>query len=382
MRILERAALDRLIDRLAEQGFRVLGPTVREGAVVHDEIRSTADLPAGWLDDQDAGRYRLQRRADGAAFAHAVGPTSWKRFLFPPRERLLRIERDGDGIRFVAGPADAARPLAFFGVRPCDLTAIAVQDRVFDRPPGVDLGYRARRRDAFLVAVECTRAAATCFCDSTGSGPAAPEGADLVLTELVDRGEPRYLARAGSDRGCALLDELPGRPAERSEAEAAAAAVARAAAAQTRRLDPGARAALRRWSDARWQELGSRCLACGNCTMVCPTCFCSSVEDASALDGASAERYRVWDSCFSPEHSYVHGGAVRASTAARYRQWLTHKLSTWRDQFGADGCVGCGRCITWCPVGIDLVAEAAAFVEHRAAPGAPPQEGVHGSPGN
>ena len=111
----------------------------------------------------------------------------------------------------------------------------------------------------------------------------------------------------------------------------------------------------------RWEEVAGRCLTCGNCTMVCPTCFCTSVEDTSDLAGVSAERSRRWDSCFTMDFSYIHGGSVRASPKSRYRQWMTHKLATWWDQFGSSGCVGCGRCITWCPVGIDITEEVRAI---------------------
>lgn len=97
--------------------------------------------------------------------------------------------------------------------------------------------------------------------------------------------------------------------------------------------------------------------------MVCPTCFCTGVEDVTALAGDVTERVRKWDSCFTADFSYQHGGVVRESTKSRYRQWLTHKLSSWVDQFGSSGCVGCGRCITWCPTGIDLTAEVAAIAE-------------------
>jgi ferredoxin len=117
---------------------------------------------------------------------------------------------------------------------------------------------------------------------------------------------------------------------------------------------------------ARWDEVATRCLGCGNCTMVCPTCFCSSVHDVTDLAAPAGEvrvtREQRWDSCFSLDHSFVHGGPVRSTLADRYRQWLTHKLSTWWDQFGRSGCVGCGRCITWCPVGIDIVEEASVLV--------------------
>ena len=117
-------------------------------------------------------------------------------------------------------------------------------------------------------------------------------------------------------------------------------------------------------------------MACGNCTLVCPTCFCATVQDTTDVSG-TVERDREWASCFDVEHSYLHGGSVRETTRARYRQWMTHKLSTWWDQFGTSGCVGCGRCVTWCPVGIDITEEAAAI---RASDGATrPRGGADGT---
>lgn len=95
--------------------------------------------------------------------------------------------------------------------------------------------------------------------------------------------------------------------------------------------------------------------------MVCPTCFCSSVHDVADLSGDNVERIRQWDSCFNLDFSYTKGGTVRDNTRSRYRQWLTHKLASWQDQFDSLGCVGCGRCITWCPVGIDLTEEVQAI---------------------
>ena len=119
----------------------------------------------------------------------------------------------------------------------------------------------------------------------------------------------------------------------------------------------------RNYDHPRWDEVAERCLTCGNCTMVCPTCFCTTVEDVTDLDGDHVERHQQWDSCFTVDYSHIHGGAVRGSSRSRYRQWMTHKLATWWDQFDSSGCVGCGRCITWCPVGIDLTEEARAIRE-------------------
>jgi formate hydrogenlyase subunit 6/NADH:ubiquinone oxidoreductase subunit I len=117
----------------------------------------------------------------------------------------------------------------------------------------------------------------------------------------------------------------------------------------------------RNYEHPRWDNVAGRCLTCANCTNVCPTCFCTTVEDVTDLTGQQAERRRRWDSCFTMDFSYIHGGSIRASTKSRYRQWMTHKLATWIDQFGTSGCVGCGRCITWCPVGIDITEEVAAI---------------------
>ncbi len=359
---LERADLDRLIDSLAGQGYEVLGPIVRDGAAVIAPIRGTSDLPVGWRDEQSPGTYRLTRTNSALLFDVLLGPDVWKRALHPPRVRLWRAAKTGRDFELVDGP-EPARARAFFGVRPCDLAAIAIQDRVFLGGGVTDPVYGARRDGTFLVVAQCVRAGATCFCASMGAGPAATAGFDLALTELDGEGGPAYAAVAGSERGQALLDSLGARGAPEALAQAAEEAHARAAATMGRTLDThGLAEQLARSRDhAHWNEVASRCLACGNCTQVCPTCFCTSVEDRLDLGGAGAERVRRWDSCFSLDYSYIHGGSVRPSIRARYRQWLTHKLGSWHDQFGTPGCVGCGRCITWCPAGIDFTAEAAAF---------------------
>jgi ferredoxin len=190
-------------------------------------------------------------------------------------------------------------------------------------------------------------------------------GYDLALTEVLEAGEHYFLVEAGTGRGAALLAQLPGRAAGARERDAADAVVARTAARMGRTMDTAGIKELlvRNYEHPRWQDVSQRCLTCGNCTLVCPTCFCSSVEDSSDVTGRHAERTRRWDSCFTSDHSYLHGGSVRASSLSRYR----HKLATWWDQFGTSGCVGCGRCITWCPVGIDITEEVRAI---RASDGA------------
>ncbi len=354
-------ALDTLVKALAARGFRVVGPSVRDGAIVYDDLGSAAELPTGWTDTQDAGTYRLERRDDDARFGYAVGPHSWKQFLFPARVRLWRAKRQNGGFA-VEEPEHDDPPLALIGVRSCELHAIEIQDRVFLGGTYVDGDYAARRHDLFVVAVNCFEPGGTCFCVSMGTGPKAESGYDLALTEILD-GEHRFLVEAGSERGAALLAELPSRPSTDADVGAAGRAVAGAAERMGRTLDPSDLRGLlaRNLEHERWDEVASRCLTCGNCTMVCPTCFCSSVEDVTDLGGEEAERTRSWDTCFSVEHSYIHGGSIRPSGRSRYRQWLTHKFGTWHDQFGTSGCVGCGRCITWCPVAIDVTEELAAI---------------------
>jgi ferredoxin len=195
-----------------------------------------------------------------------------------------------------------------------------------------------------------------------GNGPRVERGYDLALTELLD-GEHRFLVEAGSERGAGVLGELPGRDATEDDLRQAAASIESAAAHMGRALDAfDLRGLLARSSEhPRWDDVAARCLTCGNCTAVCPTCFCSAVEDDVDLTGTESQRWRVWDTCFSLDYSYIHGGSIRPSARSRYRQWLTHKLGTWHDQFGTSGCVGCGRCITWCPVGIDITEEIAAI---------------------
>jgi len=365
--VLDVAGLDAVIGALRARGSRVLGPTVRDGAIVLDEIDSVDDLPAGWVDVQEPGRYRLERRGDGARFGWAVGPQSPARVLHPPRDLVAVAVRTSDGAWGPAEMAAAPAPVALVGVRPCELAAIEVLDRVFLDPAHPDPGYAARRAGAVVVAVECGTPAATCFCASVGTGPGIDDisRADLVLTELVDDAGVRYVAAAGSEVGAELLAGVAAPLAAPSDVEAAGTVTATAATRMGRHLDTDGlhELLLGHPEHPHWDDVAGRCLTCANCTMVCPTCFCADVVDRTDLAGQRAERWRERDSCFGLGFSYVHGGSVRTSARARYRHWLTHKLASWVDQFDTLGCVGCGRCITWCPVGIDLTVEVAALRE-------------------
>ena len=375
--LIARRELQAIIDHLRQQGYRTVGPRVADGAVVYADVDQLSQFPLGQIDTQDGGFYRLQTVAGAGYFDHVVGPHSLKNYIFPPRETLLTAQRSAAGWDYSV-PEVNDPPLAVIGVRSCDLHALAIQDRVFLEGPYVDPAYQARRQNLFLVAVNCRRAAATCFCHSMKTGPQVAHGFDLALTELEDA----FVVEVGSERGAAVLtaanlslcDEESWRRARQLSTELAESMSQRPAEAEIapslqnetprpRSLDTTdiRELLLGNPQHPRWRQVAERCLACANCTLVCPTCFCSSVEEVTDLTCDQTRRERTWASCFTTEHSYLSSGVVRQSIASRYRQWLTHKLASWIDQFGVSGCVGCGRCITWCPVAIDLTEEVAAM---------------------
>jgi ferredoxin len=202
------------------------------------------------------------------------------------------------------------------------------------------------------------------------TGPKAESGFDLAVTEVLDNPKHFFIVEIGSEKGGKVLSDVPTKASSPGELESAARLITTAEESMGRKMNnQGIQELLyANLEHPRWDHVAKRCLTCTNCTMVCPTCFCTTVEDTTDLTGAEAERWRRWDSCYTLDFSYVYGGSVRSTRRSRYRQWMTHKLATWYDQFGSSGCVGCGRCITWCPVGIDITEEARAIRETGAVP--------------
>ena len=365
--VIDVEGLDGLVACLRALGYEVKGPTLRDGAIVPGPLSSCGDLPKGVHDLQSPGHYSILSDDDDELFGWAAGPGAWKQEFFPPSQVLWRGEVVDDTVVFRA-PERPAAPLAVLGVRPCDAAALAILDRVLKDGSHRDPRYFDRRDSNFIAVVECASPADTCFCASMHSGPGIDEGFDLALTELNDEQGHRFVVRTGSSRGADVLSSVPTRPANESDLVARSLILEEASRMMKRSLpyDEVASLLARNVEHPRWDDVARRCLSCANCTMVCPTCFCSDVHDTSEISGA-LERRRTWSSCFDLEHSYLHGGAVRASSPSRYRQWMTHKLSTWWDQFDSSGCVGCGRCIVWCPVGIDITEEVVAIAASDAA---------------
>jgi len=356
---LPREGLDTLVALLARRGWTVVGPVVRDGAIVLDEISGAGELPIGWTDEQDGGSYRLRRRDDEACFGHVVGPDSLKRFRLPPALTVFSARRGPDGKITMGRQEREPRRMAFLGVRSCDLHAMGILDGVLRSGAAPS----ASPDETLIIAVQCGEAGGTCFCASMGTGPRAESGFDLALTEVIEDGEHWFAVEVGTPAGAELVADLPVRPATAKESQEAALRPERAAAQMGRTIETGDLRGLLMGNleHPRWEDVASRCLSCGNCTMACPTCFCVEIADTGDATGAEAEREQRWASCFTVDHAYLNGGSVRPTTHSRYRQWMTHKLSTWWDQFDTSGCVGCGRCITWCPVGIDITAEVAAI---------------------
>ena len=353
--------LQRLIDLFRQKDYQIVAPTVRDGAIVYDEIETTTQLPQGYRDTQSPGQYQLEHTSSSQFFAWANGAQGLKPMHFAPKETLWKTQRNAQGTLEFCEVQAPVEKRAVLGVRACDLAALKIQDHIFLKDQTADPYYANRRQELFLIAVNCNHPAETCFCASTGHGPSAQGYYDIALTELMSG----FIVHVGSKAGAEFIAQLDLSPPSDAQFYEAGNLALAAGQAQTRKVD------LERSRDVlsqalehpQWEDIAQRCLSCANCTMVCPTCFCHSEGDASNLRGSEVEHYRQWDSCFTQGHSYIHGMTIRKETQYRYRQWLTHKFSAWYEQFGTSGCVGCGRCITWCPSGIDVTVELAVLCD-------------------
>lgn len=365
--ILERKHFDTLLEALKERNYVIVGPTVRDHAIVLERVESVTQFPIGWVDEQSNGTYRLKKTDIPTLFNFTVGPHSLKKFLFPSVQKIFVTQKQGKSTDSALEDQknEKKKRYAFVGIRPCELAALQIQDKVFIEGQFSDPVYQLRRKEIFTIVVNCTRAGGTCFCASMGTGPKAEKGYDVALTEVYEKNQHYFVLEAGSERGSTFLKELKQGKEADGRIQKALELCQKAAQEMGKHVDRTnlKEQLFQQLEHPEWENVGTRCLSCANCTLVCPTCFCSTVEDVTELSGATADRIRKWDSCFTLDFSYIHGGPVRLSVKSRYRQWLLHKFSTWVDQFGTYGCVGCGRCITWCPVGIDVTEEIAKLRE-------------------
>ena len=351
---IEKPVLDNILIRLQEEGYLTIGPRVKNETLVYEQIEGLDDLPRGYITEQDAGYFRLQQTSHSRYFDVIPGAQSWKQFLFPPRVDLFRLQKTNGHWEKVSEENQNVK-YAFIGVRACELNAILIQDKAFMREDFTDPIYRSRRERVFILSVDCLHPAETCFCASMNTGPRVKDSFDLNLTELDDV----FLVKVGSEIGRNILNGLPFELASSFMLSNAERGLENAAQQMKRTLNTDGlpEFVLANLDHPQWEEIGQRCLSCANCTQVCPTCFCWDARDEVTLNNNETRRERVWDSCFNPGFSYQAGGNTRPSIQSRYRQWLSHKLGSWPQQYGTLGCVGCGRCITWCPAKIDLTKE-------------------------
>lgn len=363
---LPHVKLQDLLDGLQKSGYACIGPQVRDGAIVYDELSRADQLPWGIRDYQSPGEYRIEKIPENKAFAFSNGAQAIKPILFKPQETVWKVMRDNNG-KLTFQPQNAfEKPVAIIGARACDIAGMIVQDKVFLDEKNTDSRYQGRREKLFVVAVNCTYASDNCFCVSAGTGPKVKNNFDIAMTEIDDG----FVVEIGTHRGFDIINQLSLTQSHLSQENSAQKNESTAASMQTKTIPFNNTGELRdllmsNLDHPRWEEVANKCLSCGNCTSVCPTCFCHSEVEKPSLDGSASEHQSEWDSCFNEGHSYFGGKVLRDDTKKQYRQWLTHKVGTWWDQFDTSGCIGCGRCVTWCPVGIDLTEELRAIAEKK-----------------
>jgi len=317
-----------LLTALLDQ-YQVIAPVEEEGLVTFGRLGSPEEAV---LD------YRNAR----------VSP---KGLLFPQAEVLLTYNLASERAELQEAPQQQERQVVF-GIRPCDARSFVLLDRVFEGNAWHDGYYLSRRRNTTVVALACPRPGLACFCASVGGGPFSTEGSDLLLTDLGQE----YLLEVVTDKGAALTEAWSeygeaGEDSLRRKAELQQGA--EAALAGRVEIDGIDRRLKGMWDDVFWERLHEKCLGCGVCTYLCPTCHCFDIVDEGS--DRQGQRLRLWDSCMFPLFTrQASGHNPRPTGKERWRQRLMHKFCYSVDSYGEVGCVGCGRCVVNCPVNLDL----------------------------
>ncbi|MFZ3069563.1 MAG: 4Fe-4S dicluster domain-containing protein [Anaerolineaceae bacterium] len=266
-----------------------------------------------------------------------------KALFLPQSEALLKFTKFGQAQETLP----AQRPRLVFGIRPCDAQAVTLLDTVFASSENHDPYWNTRRDTTIIVGMGCSDPCSTCFCTTVGSGPFSKPGFDALCTDLGDV----FAIEVFTDKGVSLFSHLS---QSTSEQDQQVEAIQQAA---TKGMEPVFETVdLKQKLDQQfeskyWEQISQSCLGCGICTFLCPTCFCFDIVD----EVQRGERVRNWDTCMFRIYSQeASGHNPLPSRKERTRQRLMHKYSYWLDHAGKIGCTGCGRCVRYCPVGLDI----------------------------
>ena len=319
---------------------------------VFAEIAKTSSLYLP-VDGSD-GSASYTKWEDGVKWSNALNTVrSPKDFFFPQTENLMEFKTSGKYIEILDTTSES-EDFVIFGVRACDVKSFDVLDRVFLSEP-VDSYYASRREHGVIVSVACTKPSETCFCKTFGIDPAEPAGDVTVWKTETD-----LYFKANTDKGQALMTKLEALTEDATDEavnqqKEKISAIMNKLPLKDLTTDAFGGGKTQKFFNApQWDELSQACLGCGTCTFVCPTCQCYDIKDFNTGNGVI--RYRCWDSCMYSEFTRMAHGNNRLTQKERFRQRFMHKLVYYpENNDGMFSCVGCGRCISKCPISMNIV---------------------------